>query len=87
MQIEMINGIIWPGYAWIFDSGSQIVNVGLGTELLAYQAQKRRLPKVLASYLSLLGEGFVFDQASVHSAPRRFPRSSPRLRIQRKARR
>ena len=69
MQIDMIDGIIWPGYAWIFDSGSQIVNVGLGTELLAYKAQKRRLPEVLASYLSLLGEDFVFDQASVHSAP------------------
>jgi menaquinone-9 beta-reductase len=69
MQIDMIDGIIWPGYAWIFDSGSQIVNVGLGTELLAYKAQKRRLPEVLASYLSQLGEGFDLDQASVHSAP------------------
>jgi menaquinone-9 beta-reductase len=79
MQIDMIDGIIWPGYAWIFDSGSQIVNVGLGTELLAYKAQKRRLPEVLASYLSLLGEDFVFDQASVHSAPLPLPSKLPPL--------
>ncbi len=81
MQIDMINGIIWPGYAWIFDSGSQVVNVGLGTELVAYKAQKRRLPEVLASYLSQLGGDFDLYQASVHSAP--LPRASrlPRLAL------
>ena len=81
MQIDMINGIIWPGYAWIFDSGSQVVNVGLGTELVAYKAQKPRLPEVLASYLSQLGGDFDLYQASVHSAP--LPRASrlPRLAL------
>lgn len=81
MQIEMINGIIWPGYAWIFDSGSQVVNVGLGTELVAYKAQKRRLPEVLASYLSQLGGDFDLDQASVHSAPLPLASRLPRLAL------
>ena len=87
MQIDMINGIIWPGYAWIFNSGSQLVNVGLGTELVAYKAQKRRLPEVLASYLSNLGGGFDLDQASMHSAPLPLASKLPRLALQRKARR
>ena len=81
MQIDMINGIIWPGYAWIFDSGSQVVNVGLGTELVAYKAQKRRLPEVLASYLSQLGGDFDLYQASVHSAPLPFASRLPRLAL------
>ncbi len=81
MQIDMINGIIWPGYAWIFDSGSQVVNVGLGTELVAYKAQKRRLPEVLASYLSQLGGDFDLDQASVHSAPLPLASRLPRLAL------
>lgn len=81
MQIEMINGIIWPGYAWIFDSGSQVVNVGLGTELVAYKAQKRRLPEVLASYLSQLGGDFDLYQASVHSAPLPLASRLPRLAL------
>jgi geranylgeranyl reductase family protein len=79
MKIDMIDGIIWPGYAWIFDSGSQLVNVGLGTELVAYKAQQRRLPEVLASYLSKLGGGFDLDQASMHSAPLPLASRLPRL--------
>jgi geranylgeranyl reductase family protein len=79
MQIDMIDGIIWPGYAWIFDSGSQIVNVGLGTELVAYKAQQRRLPEVLTSYLSQLGGDFELDQASMHSAPLPLASKLPRL--------
>lgn len=43
MRLDMVEGIIWPGYAWLFNSGSEIVNVGLGTELLAYKAQPRHL--------------------------------------------
>jgi flavin-dependent dehydrogenase len=79
MQIDMIDGIIWPGYAWLFDSGSQIVNVGLGTELVAYKAQPRHLREALTSYLSQLGGGFDLDQASMQSAPLPLASKLPRL--------
>jgi menaquinone-9 beta-reductase len=69
IQLDMIDLDIWPGYGWVFSYGPHSVNVGIGTEVPSYKAKQRRLPDLLASYCSCLGEDFTVDEATAQSAP------------------
>jgi geranylgeranyl reductase family protein len=81
IQLDMIDGIVRPGFAWQFFMGPRAVNVGIGIPLPSYKAQPRHLHDLLAFYRAHLGEGFIVDGASVQSAPLPLASQLPRLAV------
>lgn len=79
IQLDMIDGVVLPGFAWQFYIGPRALNVGIGTQLRDYRAQQRHLHELLAFYRAHLGEDFVVDETSVQSAPLPLASQLPRL--------
>jgi geranylgeranyl reductase family protein len=69
IQLDMIDGVVRPGFGWQFSIGPRAVNVGIGAPLLGYKGQSRHLHELLAFYGAHLGEGLVLDKTSAQSAP------------------
>lgn len=61
-QFDFIDGMPFPGYAWIFSDGHGKANVGLGVAVNAYKADGARFEDLLSRYCAHLGE-------QVRSAP------------------
>jgi menaquinone-9 beta-reductase len=81
IQLDMIDGVVLPGFAWQFFLGPRALNVGIGAPLLSYKAQSRHLQDLLAFYRTHLGEDFIVDQASVQSAPLPLGSQLPRFAL------
>jgi menaquinone-9 beta-reductase len=69
IQLDMIDGVVRPGFGWQFSIGPRAVNVGIGAPLLGYKGQSRHLHELLAFYGAHLGKGVVLDKTSEQSAP------------------
>ncbi len=81
IQLDMIDGIVRPGFAWQFFIDPRAVNVGIGIPLPSYKAQPQHLHDLLAFYRAHLGEGFIVDGATVQSAPLPLASQLPRLAL------
>jgi geranylgeranyl reductase family protein len=81
LRLDNIDGMIRPGYAWLFSIGPHHVNVGFGTQLDVYKAQSQHLRDVLKFYASYLGNGLHLDEESAQSAPLPHASQLPRLAL------
>jgi flavin-dependent dehydrogenase len=81
LRLDNIDGMIRPGYAWLFSIGPHEVNVGFGTQLDVYKSQSRHLRDVLKFYASYLGNDFHLDEASAQTAPLPHASQLPRLAL------
>ncbi len=78
-QLDVTKELPTPGYGWLFSDGDGMLNVGVGTDVATYKAQKRHLTEILALYRSHLGPSFVFDEQNSRSSVLPMASELPRL--------
>jgi geranylgeranyl reductase family protein len=67
-QLDMVKGLPSPGYGWVFATGGEVVNVGIGADVLAYKAQKLHINEMLTRYRQFLDSAFEFDEQSTSTS-------------------
>lgn len=67
-QFDFIDGMPFPGYAWIFSDGHGRANVGLGVAVDAYKADGARFEDLLSRYCAHLGGQVLSTPVEIETA-------------------
>lgn len=67
-DINLVEGLPTPGYGWIFCTGSNIVNVGVGCDVPAYKVANKHLKQLLEIYKDFLPDPLEYDDTTYRSS-------------------
>ena len=67
-ELNFVEGVPVPGYGWIFCTGSETVNVGIGCDVPAFKAEKKHLKQILEIYKAFLPDPLSYDETTCHSS-------------------
>ena len=84
-RLDIIKGMPLPGYAWLFSDGTGWANIGLGFSVTAWKRDRPKLPELLKTYRTHLGDAVCGEPENLATGIlpggfRRMPLAYPRQR-------